>query len=376
MIRIAFFLCTLMLAIPSWAGQPVPAPPELSARAYLLGDYDSGELLAQKAIHERMEPASITKMMASYIIYQALRDKQISLTDRVTVSKKAWKMEGSRMFIEVGSKVSVQDLLKGMIVQSGNDATVALAEHVAGTEDVFVSLMNTQARRLGMKDTHFANATGMPNPEHYTTAADLFILARALIRDFPEDYKLYAVKNFEYNKIKQSNRNRLLWTDKYVDGIKTGHTQSAGYCLVTSGKKGGMRLISVVLGTDSDQARTEQSRSLLNYGFRFFETRKLYAAGEQVAKVRVWKGDKTEIPLGIGEDIYLTFPRGRFAQLKVTLDRPRNLFAPIDSGQKIGKVVVRLDDKVLRQTPLVALDQVGEGGLFRQAMDTLRLMME
>ncbi len=358
------------------ARQPTPAAPQLSAKSYLLGDYDSGKLLAKKEIHARVEPASLTKMMSSYIIYQALRDHRISLEDKVRISRKARAMEGSRMFVEAGSMVSVADLLKGMIVQSGNDATVALAEHVGGTEDVFVSMMNAQAEALGMRETHFANATGMPDPEHYTSAADLFILARALIRDFPEDYPLYAIKNFEYNKIKQSNRNRLLWIDKRVDGIKTGHTQSAGYCLVASGKDHGMRLISIVLGADSDQQRTEQSQALLNYGFRFFETRKLYAGGDEIARARVWKGAAETVSLGVPNDIFLTFPRGRFEEIKATMDRPRTLIAPIHKSQAIGTVTIRLGDETLRQEPLIALTDVGEGGLFRRMIDTVELLWE
>ena len=377
MIRAILFLGAFFLAsFSAHAAQPVPAAPQLSAKSYLLGDFDSGKLLVEKDIHQRMEPASLTKMMSSYVIYQALRDHQISLDDKVRISRKARAMEGSRMFVEEGSLVSVSDLLKGMIVQSGNDATVALAEHVGGTEDVFVSMMNAQAEALGMRETHFANSTGLPDPEHYTTAADLFILTRALIRDFPEDYPLYSIKHFEYNKIKQSNRNRLLWTDKRVDGVKTGHTQSAGFCLVASGKEQGMRLISVVLGTDSDDQRSAQSRALLNYGFRFFETRKLYAGGQEIASARVWKGDNDKLSMGVAEDVYLTFPRGRFERIKATLDRPKTLVAPISKGQAIGTVTLRLGDETLRELPLIALDDVGEGGLFRRMIDTVQLLWE
>ncbi|HGG58827.1 MAG TPA: D-alanyl-D-alanine carboxypeptidase [Gammaproteobacteria bacterium] len=377
MIRAILFLGAFFLAsFSAHAERPVPAAPQLSAKSYLLGDFDSGKLLVEKDIHQRMEPASLTKMMSSYVISQALRDHQISLDDKVRISRKARAMEGSRMFVEAGSLVSVSDLLKGMIVQSGNDATVALAEHVGGTEDVFVSMMNAQAEALGMRETHFTNSTGLPDPEHYTTAADLFILTRALIRDFPEEYSLYSVKHFEYNKIKQSNRNRLLWTDKRVDGVKTGHTQSAGFCLVASGKERGMRLISVVLGTDSDDQRSAQSRALLNYGFRFFETRKLYVRGQEIANARVWKGDNDKLSMGVAEDVYLTFPRGRFDQIKATLDRPKNLIAPIGKGQAIGTVTVHLGDKTLREMPLIALNGVREGGVFRRLVDSVKLLWE
>ncbi len=358
------------------AGRPVPAPPELGARAYGLMDFDSGRYIVARNIDQRVEPASITKLMTAYVVYKALADGSIGLDDMVTVSEKAWKAEGSRMFIEVGKQVSVRDLLHGLVIQSGNDAAIALAEHVAGSEDSFVSLMNQEAQRLGMKDTHFVNAEGLPDPEHYTTVRDIMTLTRALIREFPEHYALYKEKTFTYNKIKQSNRNRLLWQDPSVDGVKTGHTQSAGYCLVASARRNGMRLISAVFGTRNDDERTDQSRALLNYGFRFFETRKLYPAGEALAQLTVWKGAADTVPLGVREDIYITFPKGRYQDLDATMDRPRWLEAPVAEGQKVGLLTIALDGEVLRQAPLVALEAVDEAGLVGRLIDSVRMLWQ
>ncbi len=358
------------------AGRPVPAPPALSATAYGLMDYDSGRYLVAKDIDKRIEPASLTKLMTAWVVYRALADGSISLDDQVTVSKKAWKAEGSRMFIEVGKQVSVRDLLHGMVIQSGNDAAIALAEHVAGSEDSFVSLMNQEAQRLGMKHTHFVNAEGLPHPDHYTTVRDILTLTRALIREFPEHYRLYREKTFTWNGITQSNRNRLLWQDKSVDGVKTGHTSSAGYCLVASAQRNGMRLLSAVIGAASDDARTSQSRALLNYGFRFFETRRLYPAGQELARVTVWKGAADEVPLGVSRDLYLTFPRGRYDDLDATLDRPRYLEAPVDQGRQVGLLTVALDGEVLAQAPLVALREVPEAGLLGRLIDSVRMLWQ
>ena len=352
----------------------VPAPPSIAAKAYLLIDYNSGAVLAAKNPDQRVEPASLTKMMTSYIVAHELDAGKIHLDDQVTISEKAWKMPGSKMFIEVGKKVPVRDLIKGMIVQSGNDATVALAEYVAGSEDVFVQLMNQYAKKLGMTHTHFANATGLPNPNHYTTARDLATLARALIRDFPDHYSWYKQKVFTYNGITQYNRNKLLWQDPSVDGIKTGHTQSAGYCLVSSAKRDGMRLISVVLGTDSDRKRISESRKLLNYGFRFYETHPLYKANQRLTDHRVWEGETDLVAIGTPEDVYITIPRGEYKNVQPMMEIPKELHAPIKKGQQLGTLKVMLHDKVLVEKPLIALNDVKEGGFFKKLMDQAKLL--
>lgn len=352
----------------------VPAPPTIAAKAYLLIDFDSGAVLAARDPDKRVEPASLTKMMTSYIVAHELDAGKIHLDDKVTISEKAWKMPGSKMFIEVGKKVPVRDLLKGMIVQSGNDATVALAEYVAGSEEVFAQLMNQYAQKLGMTHTHFVNATGLPDPNHYTTARDLAILARALIRDFPNHYDWYKEKVFTYNGITQYNRNKLLWQDPSVDGIKTGHTQSAGYCLVASAKRDGMRLISVVLGTDSDRKRISESRKLLNYGFRFYETHPLYKANQRLTDHKVWEGATDTVAIGTPEDVYITIPRGEYKNVQPMMEIPRELHAPIQKGQQLGTLKVMLHDKVLVEKPLIALNDVQEGGFFKKLMDQVKLL--
>ena len=362
-----FLLATALQAAPA----VVPPPPKLDARSYILIDYDSGEVLAEKNADERIEPASITKMMTAYLVDQELRRGNIGLDDEVPISEKAWRMKGSRMFVEVGKKVPLRELLKGMIIQSGNDATVALAEYIAGTEEAFVDMMNAQAQALGMTGTHFTNSTGWPDPEHYSTARDLAILARALIRDFPERYALYKEKKYTWNGITQYNRNRLLWRDKSVDGVKTGHTESAGYCLVSSAQRDGMRLIAVVLGTKSDKARTQQSQALLNYGFRFFETHKLYGAGQKLAEVRVWFGARDKVGVGPAEDIFVTVPRGRYGDLKAGMDLQPSVEAPVEKGRELGRLRVTLDGKPKREAALHALAAVPEGGLWEKVRDTV-----
>ena len=367
---VSLILFLFTAALPA-APTVVPPPPKLDARSYILIDYDSGEVLAEKNADERIEPASITKMMTAYLVDQELRRGNIGLDDEVPISEKAWRMKGSRMFVEVGKKVPLRELLKGMIIQSGNDATVALAEHIAGTEEAFVDMMNAQAQALGMTGTHFANSTGWPDPEHYSTARDLAILARALIHDFPERYALYREKKYTWNGITQYNRNRLLWRDKSVDGVKTGHTESAGYCLVSSAQRDGMRLIAVVLGTRSDKARTQQSQALLNYGFRFFETHKLYGAGQKLADVRVWFGARDKVGVGPAEDIFVTVPRGRYGDLKAGMDLQSSVEAPVEKGRELGRLKVTLDGKPKREAALHALNAVPEGGLWEKARDTV-----
>ncbi|HEC20196.1 MAG TPA: D-alanyl-D-alanine carboxypeptidase [Gammaproteobacteria bacterium] len=360
----------------SLAATLIPATPKIKAKGYLLIDFDSGRVLAEKKSTQRMEPASLTKMLTSYVIANELASGNISLDDEVRVSEKAWRMPGSRMFIEVGKKVSVEDLLKGMIIQSGNDATVALAEHVAGSEDAFVSLMNQHAAELGMLDSHFVNSTGLPNKDHYTTPRDLAKLAVALIRDFPEHYDWYSEKKFVYNNISQYNRNRLLWRNKYVDGIKTGHTESAGYCLVASAKRDNMRLISVVLGTRSDKARNNETQKLLTYGFRFFETHKLYKADEPLTTAHVWKGAKEELPLGLAEDLYLTIPKGQYKKLVANMNLNARITAPIKKGQVLGTVNVSLGDEQYASRELVALTDIESGGLISNLIDEVKLLFE
>ncbi len=354
------------------APRMMPAAPSFEASSYLLVDHHSGRILAERDADARIEPASITKIMTSYVIYGALKDGTISLDDEVLVSEKAWRMYGSRMFIEVGKKVKLSELLAGLIVQSGNDASIALAEHLAGTEEAFVSLMNAQAQALGLTNTHYVNATGLPHEDHYTTARDIATLSRALIRDYPDYYPEYAEKQFTFNGITQYNRNKLLWRDESVDGIKTGHTESAGYCLVASAvRKDDMRLISVVLGTASENARAQHSQALLNWGFRFFETHKLYVAGESLTEARVWKGELDNVALGLEEDLYVTIPRGQYSSLKATMELSAELEAPVRKGESLGDVNITLGDEMIRRQPLVALGSVDQGGLWRRSVDTV-----
>ncbi len=313
----------------------IPAPP-IAARAYVLFDASSGQTLAQQAAGDRFEPASLTKLMTAYLVFQALKEKKLTLTQTVPVSERAWRAEGSRMFIDPKQTPAVEPLIRGMIVQSGNDASIALAEAIAGSEDLFAQLMNKQAQRLGMKNTSFVNATGLPNPQHYSTAEDLAILANALIRDFPDNIGYYHEKEFTHNKITQPNRNRLLWLDPTVDGLKTGHTEAAGYCLISTAKRGdadkSRRLISVVLGTTSDSARAQESQKLLNYGYQFFDSQRLYKKNEPIATPEIFKGTQNAIKLGFDRDIWLSLPKDRFTGMKATLTTTQPLIAPYSPG--------------------------------------------
>ena len=351
------------------AAVPVPAPPQVSAKNYLLMDFNSGRILAEKDADAQIEPASITKLMTSYVVYSEMEAGRLSLDEQVLISEKAWRMGGSRMYLEVGSKVSVELLLKGLIIQSGNDASVALAEHIAGGEDAFVGLMNQYAANLGMTATHYKNSTGWPDAEHLTSARDIATLAEAFIKDFPEHYKGYSEKVFTYNNIKQYNRNKLLWRDKSVDGLKTGHTDSAGYCLVSSAKRADMRLISVVLGADSEESRASVSQSLLNYGFRFYETHKLYAAGETLNQSRVWQGDKEDVALGLASDLHVTIPRGTYKNMDALMNVDANITAPLKKGSPLGEVRIMLNDEELSSVPLVALQRVEKGNFFQITKD-------
>ena len=365
-----------LFAASTQAATLIPAIPKIKAKGYLLIDFHSGRVLAEKKSDKRLEPASLTKMLTSYVVASELKKGNISLEDEVRISEKAWRMEGSRMFVEVGKTVSVEKLLKGVIIQSGNDATVALAEFVAGSEDAFVSLMNQYAAELGMLDSHFVNSTGLPHKNHYTTPRDLARLAVALIRDFPNHYKWYAEKNFTFNNIKQPNRNRLLWRNKYVDGIKTGHTESAGFCLVASALRDEMRLISVVLGTRSDEARSSESQKLLTYGFRFFETHRLYKANETLTTARLWKGTQEELSLGLSDDLYLTIPKGQYKKLVANMNLDPRIVAPVKKGQTFGTVNVSLGDEQYAQRELVALSDIESGGLFSNLVDEVKLLFE
>ena len=348
---------------------PVPAPPTFEASSYVLMDFGSGAVLADYNSNLRVDPASITKIMTAYIVYQSLAAGDISLTDQVEISEYAWRSIGSRMFVEVGNKIILEDLLLGLIIQSGNDASIALAEHIAGTEQAFADVMNAQAKRLGMKDSHFVNATGLPDPEHYTTAYDVALLSRAMINEYPEEYKTYAQKEYTFNDIKQYNRNRLLWRDSAVDGIKTGHTEAAGYCLAASAVKNDMRLISVVMGTASDKARTVNSQALINYGFRYYESHKLYQAGETLIEQRMWKGENKLIQLGLDEDLFVTIPRGRYDELKASMNVDSKIIAPIEQGDQVGIVKVTLKGEDYLEAPLVALQSNPKGGIWRRIVD-------
>lgn len=369
-------LSALIFTLYAVGASAVVPPPSVEARAYLLMDFNSGQILAESKADERMEPASLTKLMTAYVIYKEMENGRIKLSDPVTVSERAWRMEGSRSFVPVGKQVSVEDLLKGMIVQSGNDATVALAEYVGGSEEVFVSMMNQEAKALGFTGTHYMNSTGLPAPDHYTTAHDLAVLTRALIRDFPDHYQLYSMRTFTYNGITQHNRNKLLWRDKSVDGVKTGHTESAGYCLVASARQDDMRLISVVLGTDSEDARAEESEKLLRYGFRFFESHRLYGAGEPLSTVQVWKGETEDLPLGLEQELYIAVPRGQYDKLDAKIKVQQPITAPVSKGSPYGSLNISLDGQTLVARPLVALRDVAEGGMLQKVMDDIRLWFE
>jgi D-alanyl-D-alanine carboxypeptidase (penicillin-binding protein 5/6) len=346
-----------------------PIAPSVNAKAYLLMDAYSGNILANDNIDERVSPASLTKMMTSYVISSALKQGRIHPEDLVTISESAWKTGGSKMFVKVGDKVPVRDLMQGIIVDSGNDACVAMAEYVAGSQESFVNLMNQEAIRLGMTHTHFVDVDGLPDPNHYSTARDMAILARALILDFPEDYKWYSQKWFAYNGIKQPNRNRLLWRDADVDGIKTGHTNDAGFCLAASGQKNGMRLITVVMGAPSDEMRAQDSQKLLTYGFRFFESQKLYTADTKIASPRVWFGQRSQINVGLARDLYATLPSGQNKPATTTMTFPPNLKAPIKKGDVVGQVNVVLNEKPIASAPLIALENLPKGGLWRSLVD-------
>lgn len=355
----------------------VPQAPSLAVKAYLLKDFNSGHIIAAENSSMRVEPASLTKIMTAYLSFKAIKNGHLQLNQTLPVSEAAWKAEGSRMFIEPNKPVTVDELLHGMIISSGNDASITLAEGIASSEALFADMMNKEAQRLGMKNSNFVNATGLPDPQHYTTAEDLMILATALIRDFPQDYKrLYSVKEYTYNNIKQPNRNRLLWLDANVDGMKTGHTQSAGYCLISTANRNSTRLISVILGAPSDAARATESQKLLNFGFQFFESTLIYQKNQDVSKLKVWKGIEDEIASTVNTDLYLTLPKGAYANVKAIVTSTQPLIAPIKKGQVIGNVKFTLNGKTIGERPLVAKEAVNVAGVFGRAWDSIKLFLQ
>ena len=376
MLRRFSALLVLTLCLDAAQAADTPQPPKVDAKAHLLVDMHSERVLSEDSADERLEPASLTKMMTSYVVFSEMARGKFNLSDEVLVSEKAWRMKGSRMFIEVGTRVPVEDLLMGVIVQSGNDASVALAEFVAGDESTFADLMNRHARRLGMSGSHFTNASGLPEPDHYSTARDMARMASALIRDFPEFYSWNAVREYEYGGIKQRNRNALLFRDDSVDGLKTGYTKTARYCLVASAEREGMRLIAVVMGAESSRARARIAQSLLNYGFRFYETRRVYASAEKVADVRVWKGDTRNLALGLEQNLYVTVPRGRYDEIDAKMEIAPRLMAPVRAGEQQGVLRLALGDELSIERPLIALDDVAEGNLWQKVSDHVRLMFE
>lgn len=373
---ILFLLTTFCLCSVAAANEP---PPALAAKAWMLVDHATDQVLAAQNPEQKVEPASLTKIMTSYVVYAALRDGKLKRDQVVTVSEKAWKAIGSRMFIDPKQRVTVEDLLHGMVIQSGNDASIALAEAVAGSEEAFAGLMNAEARRLGLNDTHFVNATGLPDQAHTTTVRDLARLTSALIRDFPQEYKLYAVRQFTWNKIKQPNRNRLLWTDNAIDGVKTGHTETAGYCLIASRHDGVRRLTSVVVGTASDNARVQETLALLHYGARAFDAAKLYDKNQALSQLRIYKGNQVRVGAGFAENFVLSLPKGAVDspdRLKAEVTSRQPLIAPVKQGQAVATLRLTLDGKPFGEYPLVALADVPVAGIFGRAWDSIQLWFQ
>ena len=361
---------------PEAGPMPVPAPPQLSASSYILMDFDSLAVLVEKDPDARVEPASITKLMTSYVVFKELAKGEVTLDETVVVSENAWRTGGSRMFIDPSMTPTVEELIKGMIIQSGNDACVALAEHIAGTEEAFAGLMNHYATELGMTGTHFENSTGWPGESHYTSARDVALLSIAIIREFPDYYSWYSEKEFTFNEIRQHNRNTLLWRDPAIDGLKTGHTEAAGFCLAASAMRDGMRLVSVVMGSSSENSRASESQSLLNYGFRFFETVQLYQARSELASGKVWKGMTEQVPLGLNAPLFVTIPRGRYGDLAGQVELLPELSAPLAADQVVGNITVMLGEDTVAQRNLITLNAVEEAGFFGRTWDSLRLWVD
>jgi D-alanyl-D-alanine carboxypeptidase (penicillin-binding protein 5/6) len=371
---VLFLLFTSLKAKAEEAEILTPAPPTIAASSHLLQDHYSGKVLAENNADSKLAPASLTKILTVYVVFKEIKNGHLHLDDKVTISENAWKTSGSKMFIKVNDQVRVEDLLKGVIIQSGNDASVALAEHVGGNESTFAELMNQHAARLGMTNSHFENSDGLPSESHYTTARDLAKLTSALINEFPEYYPWFSLKEFTYNKITQQNRNMLLSRDNSVDGVKTGHTEEAGYCLVASALREGMRLISVVMGTESVAARATENQTLLNYGFRFYESHRLYEGNKTIQESRIWKGATETLPLGLSEDLYATIPRRQYNDLKATVDIDKQIIAPVKTGDKLGTVTVKLKNEVIASKNLIALQDVEKGGLIRRLYDSVLML--
>lgn len=369
-----FSALTLLAALfipPAKAQIMIPAAPQLAATAWILMDAHSGKIITEHNADKRIPPASLTKMMTSYLLEYELKQGNVALNDQVRISVKAWRTPGSRMFIREGTYVSISDLLRGVIIQSGNDASVAIAEHLAGSEESFADIMNQHAHVMGMNNTQFRNATGLPEEGHYSSARDLAMLSRVKILDYPEHYTIYSEREFTYNNITQSNRNRLLWRDNTVDGLKTGHTDDAGYCLAASAEREGMRLISVVMGARSDEGRAQESQKLLTYGFRYFETKRLYEQYQVLNKAKIWKGTIDSIQLGLTEDLYATLPRGHLGDLRADMQINPNIKAPISAGTELGTLIIILGDEIITQKPLVALDNIPKAGFFKSLWHSL-----
>lgn len=368
------FLVSLLSPVFCFSGEVAP-PPSLAVKSYLLKDFNSGNVIASHKKNERVEPASLTKVMTAYVTFDAIKRGQLKLDQLLPVSEAAWKIEGSKMFIDPKVPVPVDDLLHGLIIQSGNDAAVTLAIGVAGSEEQFANLMNKQAAKLGLKNTHFMNSTGLPDNNHYTTAEDLSILASALIHDFPLEYqRLYSVKEYTYNKITQPNRNRLLWLDPNVDGMKTGHTEAAGYCLIASSKRGNSRLVSVILGAANEAMRASESQRLLNYGFQFYESTLVYKRSQTINTLRLYKGQQETVPTTLSKELYLSLPKGDYARVKATMTSRQPLVAPIKAGQEVGKITFTLDGKTINEQILVAGKSVEEAGFFGRMLDSIKLL--
>ncbi len=367
------FLLLLLYSIQVTAINLVPTPPSIIADAYILQDFYSGKILMAKNVDKRIEPASLTKLMTAYLVFEKLKSGKVKLDDITTISEKAWRMTGSRMYLEVNTQVSIELLLKGMIIQSGNDASIALAEFMGGTEKAFVSLMNRQAKHLGLTNTHYVNSTGMPDAKHYTTVNDLVTLSKLLIRNFPEYYRWYSEQELTYNNIIQYNRNRLLQRDSSVDGIKTGYTEKAGYCLISSAKKGKMRLISVIMGTKNDKSRIRESEKMLDYGFRFFKTFRIYKAYQPLDFAKVWKGSEKHFQLGLADVLYLTIPKGQYNKLKATVFSTPYIMAPVIKGKNYGTLKINMGNQVVLERPLIALTSINEGTLWEKLIDSFLL---
>jgi len=377
-LRLFFAVVFCCVSGPALANQAplIPAPPQIAASSYIMMDAESGAIIVEHNAHQKLPPASLTKMMTTYVLDHEIAEGNVAFDDQVPISVNAWKTGGSKMFVREGTTVRLEDLMRGIIIQSGNDASVAIAEYLAGSEDAFASMMSQHAARLGMQNSNFINATGLPHPEHYSSAHDLAVLARAIIYHFPEQYPMYAEKYFTFNKIRQPNRNLLLWRDKSVDGLKTGHTEEAGFCLVASAVRNSMRLITVVMGTSSEEARARETLKLLNYGFRYYETHQLYDAGQKLLDTKVWSGEQDHLALGIESPIILTIPKGQKNALEASVDVEQIIRGPVAAGDSFGELKITLNDTLLAAQPVIALDSVEEAGFFKRIWHEILLFFK